>query len=156
MSLFYKGIRITDNNPDWSTNKMPRNDVDHSTSVGDEGNEVKEKMAVSKHQEETHSGKKAYTCNHCKKCFSSLSSRIRHERTHRGVKPYTCKYCNKCFNTSSECKSHERTHTGVSECKSHERTHTGVKPYTCKQCNKRFSRSSQCKVDGGTKRKKEL
>ncbi|KAL9972400.1 hypothetical protein ACROYT_G018690 [Oculina patagonica] len=39
------GIRITDNSPDWSTNKMPRNYVDHSTSVGDEGNEVKEKMA---------------------------------------------------------------------------------------------------------------
>ncbi|KAL9972398.1 hypothetical protein ACROYT_G018687 [Oculina patagonica] len=38
-------IRITDNNPQWSTNKMPRNDVDHSTSVGDKGNEVKEKMA---------------------------------------------------------------------------------------------------------------
>ena len=108
-------------------------------------------------EQKTHTGKKSYTCQYCKKSFNYSFVCKQHERTHTGEKPYTCKHCKKSFSHSSAYKEHERTHTGekpytckhckksfsqLSNCKQHERTHTGEKPYTCKQCKKSFSHSS--------------
>ncbi|KAK2722463.1 hypothetical protein QYM36_002862, partial [Artemia franciscana] len=60
----------------------------------------------------SHTVKKPFECDICRKCFSRNSDLIVHQRTHTGEKPFKCDICEKKFNQKSNLFSHQRTHTG--------------------------------------------
>ncbi|XP_066458195.1 zinc finger protein 154-like [Eleutherodactylus coqui] len=105
-----------------------------------------------KHQE-THTGKKLYSCKKCVERFRVKSHLLTHQRSHTGEKPFSCSECGKCFALKSNLVDHQRIHTGekpfsCSECGkcfaqkaylfTHQRIHTGEKPFSCSECGKCF------------------
>ncbi|XP_066444738.1 zinc finger protein 248-like isoform X1 [Eleutherodactylus coqui] len=107
--------------------------------------------------QETHTGKKPYSCKKCAERFRVKSHLLTHQRSHTGEKPFSCSECGKCFTSKSGLVTHQRSHTGekpfsCSECgkcfavKSnlvdHQRSHTGEKPFSCSECGKCFALKS--------------
>ena len=98
-----------------------------------------------------------YSCNLCKKTFSTKNVLIHHKMWHAGEKPYSCDFCDKKFTQKSNLTQHRRVHTGEKpfSCKicskafstkfslsSHKLIHTGEKPFACDVCGKAFNKTS--------------
>lgn len=49
-----------------------------------------------------------FTCDYCRKQFTTKGSLVQHLRIHSGVKPYKCNYCHMQFRQASNKFQHER------------------------------------------------
>ncbi|XP_066458192.1 oocyte zinc finger protein XlCOF8.4-like [Eleutherodactylus coqui] len=107
--------------------------------------------------QETHTGKKPYSCKKCVERFRVKSHLLTHQRSHTGEKPFTCSECGKCFTVKSSLVTHQRIHTGekpfsCSECGKcfahkanlvqHQIVHTAKKPFSCLECGNCFTLKS--------------
>ncbi|XP_039113486.1 zinc finger protein 2 homolog isoform X2 [Hyaena hyaena] len=102
-------------------------------------------------------GRKAYTCEECRKTFTWTGGLHIHRRTHMGEKPYSCTECGKSFIRRAELSQHQGLHGKekpyhCQECGKgfsqkaglfqHLKIHSGEKPYRCSKCGRCFSRRS--------------
>uniref|UniRef100_UPI003AADDBCD uncharacterized protein n=1 Tax=Centroberyx gerrardi TaxID=166262 RepID=UPI003AADDBCD len=109
--------------------------------------------ALKHHLNTVHSKKELYSCDQCKKCFTTKHRLEQHLYVHTGGKPYKCSHCGQGFSYLSVLKSHSRRHTGerpyaCTLCDKrfnqrytltlHVRHHKGEKPYLCSECGKTF------------------
>ena len=96
---------------------------------------------------------KTFSCEKCRKTFTSSSGLGKHALTHTGERPYSCSYCGKQFSRKENMLRHQRTHTGVKPFKCsvcdkafghsitlarHQVVHTGNRPYSCDLCGHTF------------------
>jgi KRAB domain-containing zinc finger protein len=81
----------------------------------------------------THSKRKCFECDICKKKFTTKEGLVRHVRIHMGEKPFKCRFCHVGFRTPYTMQHHERLHTGET-------------PYHCPLCDKKYAQLSNLKV----------
>ena len=51
-----------------------------------------------------------YICDHCSRCFKTLSALKEHEKKHLGSTPVYCSICNRSFSYSSNLRRHVAVH----------------------------------------------
>jgi hypothetical protein len=73
----------------------------------DEGDGV-EDVGDEKYGKEGVSRERWFTCQYCPARFNHKSNRNRHKLTHTGKKPYVCDVCKKAFARSDDCANHAR------------------------------------------------
>ena len=73
--------------------------------------------------------RRRFTCDTCKKSFTSKTDLNRHTQSHTGAKPYKCTKCQKRFTQAAHLKRHQTVHSGE-------------KPFKCDKCGKAFSQKS--------------
>ncbi|KAI0211758.1 hypothetical protein LSAT2_003397 [Lamellibrachia satsuma] len=98
-------------------------------------------------------GNKTWSCEKCRKTFTSSSGLWKHALTHTGERPYSYSYCGKQFNRPENMLRHQRAHTGLKPFKCsvcdkafgqnvklarHQIIHTGDRPYSCDFCGRTF------------------
>ncbi|XP_065580464.1 zinc finger protein 233-like isoform X1 [Artemia franciscana] len=118
---------------------------------------IESQSGEDKDNPRSHTVKKPFECDMCRKCFPTNSLLIRHQTTHSGEKPFKRDMCDKTFRVKCNLSSHRRTHTGEKPfkcdmcdktfCKNshltyHRRSHTGEKPFKCDVCDKTFDQKS--------------
>jgi len=102
----------------------------------------------------------SFSCDVCKKEFTTQKRLVIHMRTHTGERPFHCKQCGNRYTSRSSLYVHRRVvHEGrrcvqkgvflcnvcsksfaTKQCREvHVRTHTGEKPYICNICNRAFA-----------------
>ena len=105
----------------------------------------------------THTGERAFKCQHCDKSFTSSNNLKIHMVTHTREKTFTCHVCGKSFTRSDNMRKHVLTHTEGSpwaKCQRCDKslrnmwdlerhtcmlTHTGERAFKCEVCRKSFA-----------------
>ena len=84
------------------------------------------------HVRRSHSGKRPYECDICRKSFGHAVSLSQHRAVHSQERSFQCKQCGKCFKRSSTLSTHLLIHSDT-------------RPYPCQYCGKRFHQKSDMK-----------
>lgn len=112
----------------------------------------------------THTGKKRFPCDNCKKSFNRYSNLSTHKLTvHKDVPSHSCKICAKRFETLAKLTEHittahrksERNSYAYDQCDetfllpvslfNHKRTIQELHSFVCEICNKSFLTSTHFK-----------
>jgi uncharacterized Zn-finger protein len=84
------------------------------------------------HVRRSHSGRRPYECEVCKKTFGHAVSLSQHRAVHSQERCFQCKQCGKTFKRSSTLSTHLLIHSDT-------------RPYPCQYCGKRFHQKSDMK-----------
>ena len=93
------------------------------------GKPFSQKVAMKKHINKSHKGKKVYKCKSCGKSLARGSLKKHIHTVHGGHKDYKCESCSKSFTRANYLKKHIYT------------IHEGHKDYKCGSCDKSFSQA---------------
>lgn len=136
-------------------NSVFKHDVDMPVRKGTyHGKQQDLCMTCRRHLMKTSTGKRAYSCPSCSRCFANMGSLVAHLKTfHAEKRPYDCPTCGKRCNTKGLLVNHTRIHPGAGPYKcivcresflwnrnlsAHLATHTGVRPYKCSECGRSY------------------
>lgn len=63
---------------------------------------------LDRHRQTHKENHEIFTCDYCRKQFTTKGILVQHMRIHSGIKPYKCNYCHALFRQASNKMQHER------------------------------------------------
>jgi uncharacterized Zn-finger protein len=136
------------------------NDLPGHTSASSRKTMSRCEMCVTSFTHQRRGRERNFSCDVCKKRFTSRSKVDIHFRVHSGERPFSCEFCKKMFAHGSNLNKHRKLYSGQRpfSCKickkmfaqrsnliTHLRLHSGETLFSCKVCKKRFTHRSNLK-----------